>query len=234
MTNQICTIIGIGPGNGAAFARAFSERGYRVALLSRNLTYLNELASELKDPITLGCDVTDPAQIRDAFAELKKNAGPSDIVIYNAGEGQFANVEDATEADFELAWRINTLGLVTACKQVIPDMKSRGAGSIVVIGATASIRGGADFAPFASAKAAQRSLSQSMARHLGPSGVHVSYVIIDGVIGDAVWAGENMPDTPTDHFLAANDIAESVYFLTQQSRSAWTFELDLRPFGESW
>ena len=142
-------------------------------------------------------------------------------------------MDDTTPEAFESSWRVNALGCLACVKQVIPDMRKVKAGNIIVIGATASLRGGANFAAFASAKAAQRSLAQSMARHLGPECVHVSYVIIDGVV-DLERTRKMMPDKPDDYFLKPDDIAESVLFLTRQPRSAWTFELDLRPFGEKW
>ena len=230
----VCAIISVGPGNGAAFARKFSHERYQVGLLSRNIAYLEQLGKEIGGAVIVSCDPSNSTQISQSVAELEAVAGQIDVLIYNASTDHFSNIENATEADFENAWRVSTLGLVSASKQVIPSMKRRGAGNIVVIGATASIRGGAEFAPFAAAKAAQRSIAQSMARHLGPHGIHVSHVVIDGVIGDALWAQENMPDTPKEQFLSAADIAKSVYFLTQQPRSAWTFELDLRPFGEKW
>ena len=133
----------------------------------------------------------------------------------------------------ESSWRTNTLGLLVASQQVIPPMKARASGSIVVIGATASLRGGANSTAFASAKSAQRSLAQSMARRLGPTGIHVSYVIVDGII-DLERTRAARPDIPDEYYLQPDDIAQSVYDLTCQHRSAWTFELDLRPFGEKW
>jgi len=123
--------------------------------------------------------------------------------------------------------------LFVTVQEVLPDMRKAGGGNIVVSGATASLRGGANAAPFASAKAAQRSLAQSMARHLGPEKIHVSYVIIDGMI-DIPYIREMMPDKPTEYFLSPDDIAAAVFHLTQQPPSAWTFELDVRPFGEKW
>jgi len=116
---------------------------------------------------------------------------------------------------------------------VLPDMRTAGSGNIVVIGATASKRGGANFAAFASGKAAQYNLAQSMARHLDPERIHVSYVIIDGVV-DLERTRKRLPDKPDEFFLQPADIAESVYQLTRQKPSAWTFELDLRPFAEKW
>ena len=133
----------------------------------------------------------------------------------------------------EQAWRVNVLGCLTASQSVVPGMIEGGGGAVVVIGATASWRGGARATAFASAKAAQRSLAQSLARHLGPQGVHVGYVIIDGVI-DIPRTRARLADKPDEFFLKPSDIAESVYHLARQPRSAWTFELDLRPFGERW
>ena len=124
-------------------------------------------------------------------------------------------------------------GLMAAVKAVLPDMRAAGKGNIVVIGATASVKHGANFAAFTAAKAAQRALAQSIAKHVGREGVHVSLVIIDGVI-DIPRTREMLPDRPDDFFLKPDDIAQSVFFLTQQPKSAWTFELDVRPFGEKW
>ena len=112
-------------------------------------------------------------------------------------------------------------------------MRAKGEGNIIIIGATASLRGNIGTVPFASAKAAQRSLAQSLAKTLGPENIHVSYVIVDGVIG-LERTKKNMSDKPEDFFMNPDHIAESVYFLSRQPKSAWTFELDLRPFGEKW
>ena len=233
MNKPVCTIIGAGPGNGAAFARRFDKAGYRVALLARNLQYLGSLAGEISDGHAFQCDATDTGRISAALSEVEQSLGAIDVLIYNAGSGVFGNIENVALADIENAWRINTLGLAAAAKQVMPTMLKRQLGNIVVIGATASLRGGANFAAFASAKAAQRNLTQSIARHLGPNGVHVSYVIIDGII-DSKHTRERIPDMSPSAMLTPDDIAESIYFLVRQPRSAWTFELDLRPCGEPW
>jgi NAD(P)-dependent dehydrogenase (short-subunit alcohol dehydrogenase family) len=134
---------------------------------------------------------------------------------------------------FRTAWEINTGGLFLAVKDVLPDMREAEGGNIVVIGATASVKGGAAFAAFASAKAGQRSLAQSLARKLGPEKIHVSYVIVDGVI-DIPRTRKMLPDRPDDFFLKPDEIANSIFALSQQDASAWTFELDLRPFAEKW
>jgi len=233
MSKPICVVVGVGPGNGAAFARKFASEGYAVALLARNQDYLKELEVEIPGSKGFAFDVMDAEAVSRVFGQIKAEMGPVDVLVYNAGSGQFGSVDDTTPDDFEGSWRVNALGCFACAKPVIPDMREAKAGNLVIIGATASLRGGAYFAAFASAKAAQRSLAQSMARHLGPQGIHVAYVIIDGMI-DLERTRKMMPDKQDDDFLQPDHIAESVFFLTRQPRSAWTFELDLRPFREKW
>lgn len=233
MTKPVCAIVGAGPGNGAAFARKFASEGYDVALLARNQEYLKELEGQNPGSRAFIYDVTAVDKAGEVFDRIRAEMGPVRVLVYNAGSGQFGSVDDTTPEDFEGAWRVNALGCLACAKQVIPDMRKAKGGNIIVIGATASLRGGAGFAAFASAKAAQRSLTQSMARHLGKDHIHVSYVIIDGVI-DLERTRKMMPDQPDDYFLKPDHIAESVFFLTRQLPSAWTFEVDLRPFGEKW
>ena len=228
-----CVIAGVGPGNGASFARRFSAAGYRVAMLARNEEYLNELSDEVSDSYAIGCDVRDPEMVCKAFQRVHDELGSVDVLVYNAGAGEWASIEDTQIEGFESSWRTNALGLLVATQQVIPSMRACGRGMIVVIGATASLRGGARTTGFASAKAAQRSLAQSMARGLGPVGIHVSYVVIDGVI-DLERTRSRMPDRPDDFFLQPDAIAETVYQLTEQDSSAWSFEVDLRPYAEKW
>ena len=228
-----CVIIGVGPGNVASFARRFASAGYQVAILSRNETYLKQLSSEIEGSSPIYCDVCDPTSIGQAFDRVHEALGAVDVMIYNAGAGDWKSVEDTLLENFESSWKTNAFGLLAAGQQVIPAMKERGRGCIVVIGATASLRGGANTAGFAAAKAAQRSLTQSMARGLGPTGIHVSYVVIDGVI-DLERTRAVMTDRPDEFFLQPDAIAESVYNLTEQHRSAWSFEIDLRPHVEKW
>lgn len=233
MNKGVCVILGVGPGNGAAFAEKFSDEGYRVALCARNEKRLNEIATRIKNSSVFRYDVRDPEAPKRVFPEIRNQLGPVNILVYNAGAGAFANIDDATPEDFQAAWEVNTRGLFLAAKEVISDMRTAGGGNIVAIGATASLTGNAGFVPFASAKAAQRSLLQSLARYLGPERIHVSYVIVDGII-NLERTRKLMPDNPDEFFMEPAQIAESVYFLTKQPSQAWTFELDLRPFGEKW
>ena len=233
MSKPVCVVVGVGPGNGAAIARKFSAEGYCVALLARNQAYLKELASQIQDSQAYPYDVTVIETAQAVFNQIQTDLGAINVLVYNAGAGVFGNIDDATVEALQSAWDVNTRGLFVAAKQVAPQMRAIGGGAIVIIGATAALRGGANFAAFASAKAAQRSLAQSMARHLGPEKIHVSYVIIDGVI-DLEHTRQRLPDKPDEFFLKPDQIAESVFFLAQQPQQAWTFELDVRPFGEKW
>ena len=231
--SKVCVVAGVGPGNGASCCRRFAAEGYSIVMLARNADYLASLSAQLPGSLPIACDVRDPEAIETAFDRIRGEAGEVDVLIYNAGSGEWNSVEETTIEGMESSWRTNTLGLLVASQQVIPPMKARASGSIVVIGATASLRGGANSTAFASAKSAQRSLAQSMARCLGPTGIHVSYVIIDGII-DLERTRAARPDISDEYYLQPDDIAQSVYDLTCQHRSAWTFELDLRPFGEKW
>ena len=231
--SKLCVITGVGAGNGASFSRRFTREGYRVVMLARNLAYLETLAKEIPGSVAMECDVRDPGAIRDVFASIHEEIGTVDTLIYNAGAGEWASIMDTSLEGMQSSWATNTLGLVACAQQVIPSMTENGEGNIMVIGATASLRGGAQSTAFASAKAAQRSVAQSMARDLGPRGIHVGYLIIDGII-DIERTRERFPDRADHFFMRPDAIADSVYAMTQQDRSAWAFEIDLRPYGEKW
>lgn len=233
MSKPVCVITGVGPGNGAAFAKKFASKGYAVALLARNASHVEPLAAQLADANAYTCDVTQADAVETVFSQIRHELGLISVLIYNAGSGHFKNIDETTPAMFETDWRVNALGCLLISQQVLPDMRQLGGGNIVVIGATASLKGNAGFAPFAAAKSAQRSLAQSMARHLGPEHIHVAYVIVDGVV-DLNRTRQAMPDKPDDFFINPGHIAESVWHLVMQKPSAWTFELDLRPFAEKW
>jgi NAD(P)-dependent dehydrogenase (short-subunit alcohol dehydrogenase family) len=233
MTKPVCVVLGIGPGNGAAFARRFAGEGYAVAMLSRSTELSGKLAKELSDARAYECDAGNAASIEKAFAQVRKDLGEVDVLVYNAGSGVWGNIEEVTAEGFETSWRVNALGAFVAAKQVISAMKKKGAGNIVFIGATASRRGNIRTAAFAPGKAAQRSLAEAMAKHLWPQGIHVSVVIVDGVI-DLPRTRERLPDKPDSFFLNPADIASTVYWVTQQPRSAWSFEVESRPFAEVW
>lgn len=229
----VAVVAGAGPGNGQALARRFAEAGYAVALLARDQARVTALASEIPDARGYACDVGDAGSVSAAFTNIRGDLGEVDVLLYNAGSGVFADVETITPEQFEASWRVNAFGALLCAKEAIPHMVERGKGDIVFIGATASRRGGANTAAFAPAKAAQRSLAESMARKLWPKGVHVALVIVDGVV-ETPASRERMPDRPVEAFVSPVSLAETVYGLTIQDRRGWSFELEVRPFLEPW
>jgi len=230
MAKPLCVVVGIGPKNGAAFARVFARANYQLALVSRRTDLSDALARELSEASSYACDVADPDAVARTFAAIRSERGAPEVLIYNAGSGVFKTAEELSPQELEQSFKVNALGLLCAAQQVLPEMRREGRGSIVVVGATASLRGRPKTAAFAAAKAAQRSLAQSLARQCAPEGIHVSLMIIDGGIGNA--------DAPADQAdakrLRPEDIADEAMHLVRQDRSAWTFELDLRPLQETW
>lgn len=234
MTRPVCVVIGVGPGNGAAIARRFAAEGYAVAVAARSAAYVEEVARGLGEPSrAYACDAADPRALRATLEAIQRDLGDVDVLAYNAGSGVWGNVEEITPEAFEAAWRVNALGALVAAQQVVPAMKRKGQGSIVLVGATASRRGGPGSAAFSSAKGAQRLLAESMARHLWPAGVHVAVVIVDGVV-DLPRTRERMPDKPDSFFIRPDDVAETILSVVRQPRSTWSFEVEARPFGERW
>ena len=229
----VCAVVGVGPGNGAAFARRFAGDGYRVALMARTLAFSEDLAKSLPGARAFGCDVTEPSSITSAFSAVEQELGTPEVVIYNAGSGVFAPFDQLAASDFEQAWRVNALGLLLVAQRVTPAMKSAGRGSVVVVGATASRRGMPRTAAFAPAKAAQKSLTESLARTLWPSGVHVSLIIVDGVV-NLPRTREWLKDKPDSFFVQPDDVAATASWLVKQPSSAWSFEVEARPLGETW
>ena len=233
MQAPLCIIAGVGPGNGMALCKRFRQAGFRTAILARDLGKLQQFAKGDEDIYAFACDLSDPESIKATFAKIIASHGVPEVVIYNAGSGLFGTAMDVTEQDFETAWRVNALGLLQVSKVVAPLMIENGGGSLLVTGATASVRGGANFAAFSSAKAAQRNLAQSLGRSLGSQGIHVALVIVDGVI-DMPRTRELFPDKADSFFLQPDAVAETFYHLSRQGPSAWTFEVDLRPSLEAW
>jgi NAD(P)-dependent dehydrogenase (short-subunit alcohol dehydrogenase family) len=232
MTKPVCVVVGVGPGAGAAVARRFAA-DHSIALLARSTATSEELAGALPDARAYACDVTDADSVASTSAVIERDQGPIAVVAYNAGSGTWGTVETITPAQLQSALAVNTMGLLHVSQAVVPAMSARGAGAIIITGATASRRGGAKTAAFAPAKAAQRSLAESMARHLWPKGIHVALIIVDGII-DLAATRARMSDKPDSFFIKATELAETFYHLAHQPRSAWSFEVEARPFAEAW
>ena len=229
----VCAVVGIGLGNGEALARRFAADGYAVALMARRAELTAKLAGELPLARAYACDAADGSSVSAAFAQTRAEIGDVDVLVFNAGAGVWGTIEDVSANDFERAWRVNTLGLFLTAKEVIPAMRARGGGAIIVIGATASRRGVAGTAAFAPAKMAQKGLAELMARHLGPAGIHVALIIVDGAVRSPA-ALARFPDRPSDAFIAPEGVADIAANLVRQDRSAWSFEVEARPYVEKW
>lgn len=232
MTRPLCTIIGHGQGLGMAYARTFQKSGYDLALASRSGTGFDGGDRKAK---AYSCNAGDAKQVQKTLAAVERDfERPIDLLIYNADTASFGTLDEITEETLENAWRASVAGLYACARYLAPGMIERGSGTIIVTGATASLRGNLWTTAFAPAKSAQRVLAQSLAKQLGPKGIHVGYLIIDGVIDTADTRANFAPNEPDEFFMKAAKIAEAALYLVSQDRSAWTFELDLRPFGEKW
>lgn len=232
-SSSVCVVVGIAAGNGEAFARRFAAAGYTIALVSRQMSSCAELQKSLPRAYAFQCDVTDAEAVQQTFSEIAQSLGTPDVVIYNVGRSAWGGIDKVTPAEFEAAWRLNAMGLFLVAQAISPQMQARASGSLIVVGATASRRGSAGMAAFASAKSAQRVLAESLARHLGPMGIHVALMILDGVVAESE-VSKLFSDRPADSFIRPEAVAETAYRLSQQHQSAWSFEVELRPFNEKW
>ncbi len=233
MTAPVALVAGVGRGTGGAVARRFATAGYRVALLARSEGRLKEFEAKLDGSLAIPCDVSNEAAINEAVATCMSEMGVPDVVVHNAPRGVFGTFQEIDPKDMEEAFRVNTMSLLYLARAVAADMVNRGSGAIIVTGNTSAFRGKPDYSGFAPTKAAQRILAESMARDLGPKGIHVAYVMIDAVI-DLRWTRRSRPHLKDEDFAKPDDLAESIFQVSQQPRSAWTFNMDLRPFKEVW
>lgn len=226
-------ITGVGPGTGSALARRFHEGGYQVAMMARNAERLATLEHELPGSIAVPCDVSDPQALENALDSMEAKVGAPTVVIHNAVGGAFGSFLDIAPEILERNFKINVMGLLHLARWAAPRMERAGGGTLLVTGNTSAVRGKANFAGFASTKAAQRILAESMAREMGPKGVHVAYLMIDAVI-DLAWTRERYKDASDDFFIKPADIAQEAWHIAHQPRSAWSFLTEIRPFGERW
>ena len=224
----VAAIVGHGPGLGESYATVFGDAGYDLALLSRSG------GDQGGDALSLACDVADGASLGQALDRAERDLGPIDVLIYNASLAHFGPLEEITPEAFEASWRVDALGLFNVARHLAPKMTARGSGAIIVSGATAALRGNLWTTAFSSSKSAQRILAQSLAKQLGPKGVHIAYIVIDGVIDTADTRAGFAKGKPDDFFLKPEAIARTALDIARQDRSAWTFQTDLRPFGENW
>ena len=232
MGDKVCLVTGVGWGTGAAVVRRFAG-DYQVAMLARNGERLNRIAAETANAHAFPCDVADGDALQATVAEVVSRLGAPEVVVHNAVGGAFGEFTEIDASILERNFAVNTVALLRLAQLVAPAMVERGRGSIVCTGNTAAYRGKPTFAGFAPTKAAQRILAESMARTLGPKGVHVAYVAVDAVI-DLRWTRARSPDAPDEFFCKPDDIAGEVWHLAHQPKSAWSFDVTIRPFGEKW
>jgi len=223
--SRTAVVVGAGPGIGRAAALKFAKEGYSVALVGRTKAKLDLIKGDIEKnggkAESFAADSTDQKQVEAAFGQIKSTFGDPEVLVYNASGFVRGGILDLDPKVVENQWKISTLGALLASQQVLREMSKKKKGTIIFTGATASLRGGANFAGFAIGKWGLRALAQSIAREFQPQGIHVAHVIIDGGVG---------PDDATK--LSPEAIADTYWFLHTQHHTAWTLELDLRPSPE--
>jgi NAD(P)-dependent dehydrogenase (short-subunit alcohol dehydrogenase family) len=228
-------VVGVGPGLGAAVARRFGREGLHVVLAARQAGHLDPVVKAIEaaggSAEGHALDATDEAAVEALFGRLDAKDAPLDLAVYNAGAFMRASILEATAADFERCWRIGCLGGFLVGRAAAKRMAARGAGTVIFTGATASRRGSAQFFNLAVGKFGLKALAESMARELQPKGVHIAHVVIDGQIASERYASL-AKERPPAGLLDPDAIAETYWQLHRQHRSAWTFELELRPWVE--
>lgn len=238
-----CLIVGVGEGVGGAIAKAFAAEGYAVCVTrrARNLDQLEALAGEIRAAggtvHAFGCDARSEDETVALFDKIEAEIGPLEVVVFNIGANVRFGIVETTSRVFHKVWEMACFSGFLAGREAARVMTPRGRGTILFTGATASVRGSKGFAAFAAAKAGLRALAQSMARELGPVGIHVAHIVVDGAIdGNFTRANRtNVQDLlDADSILKPEVIAQNYVWLAHQQRSAWTHELDLRPWSETW
>ncbi len=228
----VAVVVGVGPGLGAALARRFA-REYAVAITARSAAYMQSLAADIRDAggvaLEVQADAGNREQIAAGFKLIRERLGEVDVLLYNAGAGPFGSLAEVTPEQFENCLRVNALGAFLCAKECVPAMLARGRGVILFTGATAGVKAGARSTAFGPANFAKRGLAQSLARDLGPKGIHVAWVNIDGAID---LPNRSIPGLKKEDMLNPDAIAETYWHLAHQDRSAWTMEMEVRPFKE--
>jgi NAD(P)-dependent dehydrogenase (short-subunit alcohol dehydrogenase family) len=242
-TPGACLVIGAGIGVGGAIARAFAARGHAVCLTRRprNLDQVEALADEIRAEggraHAYGVDARSEDEMVALFDRIEAEVGPLEVVVFNIGANVRFDIRDTTARVFTKVWEMACFAGFLAGREAARVMVPRGRGTILFTGATASIRGREGFAAFAAAKHGLRAVAQSMARELGPRGIHVAHVVVDGAI-DGAFTRSTRADVQDlldrDLILKPEDIAANYVWLHTQPKSAWTHELDLRPWSETW
>ncbi|MFM8511045.1 MAG: SDR family oxidoreductase [Betaproteobacteria bacterium] len=237
----VCCVIGAGDATGSAVSRWFAREGYTVCAARRTEAALKPLVDQLTTEggraLAFGLDARREDQVVSFFNRVEAEVGPIEVVVFNVGGNVRFPILETTAQKYFKVWEMCALAGFLVGREAARVMVPRGRGTVLFTGATASLRGGAGFSAFAGGKAALRALAQSMARELGPKGLHVAHVVIDGLI-DTAFSREHfaqrVADAGPDGVLNPDHIAQAYWWLHSQPRDAWTFEMDLRPFVERW
>jgi len=238
---QCAVVVGAGNGTGAEVAKLLAREGYSVTLARRSADAMAPLVAEIESSggaaLAVGADASDEEQVAMLFDQAERHFGAPRIVVFNAAGFAKGSIRETSSADFEEIWRATSYGGFVVGREAARRMEFQGEGSILFTGATAAIKASAGFAAFAAGKHGLRAVAQSMAKELGPEGIHVAHLIVDGVI-DVPRVLLHMADLAASKgengLVDPKSIAATLLWLHHQPRDAWTFELDIRPFKESW
>jgi NAD(P)-dependent dehydrogenase (short-subunit alcohol dehydrogenase family) len=234
-------VIGAGDATGSAVARRFAKEGYTVCVARRTATALKPLVDQIivegGRAVAFGLDARREDQVVNFFQHIEAEVGPVEVLVFNVGGNVRFPILETTSQKYFKVWEMCAMAGFLAGREAARIMLPRGRGTLLFTGATASLRGAAGFSAFAGGKAALRALAQSMARELGPKGLHVAHVVIDGMIDTAFTRehfAQRVEEVGPDGILNPDHIADAYWWLHEQPRDAWTFELDLRPSAERW
>jgi NAD(P)-dependent dehydrogenase (short-subunit alcohol dehydrogenase family) len=243
-SEKVAILVGAGDAIGAAVARRFAQGGFTVCVARRDAEKSRQLADELKAAghalHAYSVDARKEDEVRQLFAQVEKDVGPVEVCLFNAGSNVNKSIAETSEKLFFKAWELACYAGFLVGREAARHMVPRGRGTILFTGATASLRGGKGFAAFSAAKFGLRAVAQSMARELGPKGVHVVHLIIDAGVDSAAIherlkaSGVDLANIRPDSLTKTSSIADAYWFAHQQSRDGWTHELDLRPSVETW
>jgi len=238
---SVCCVIGAGDATGSAVAKRFAREGYTVCAARRTeaalMPLVNQISAAGGRALAFGLDARREDQVVNFFNRIEIEVGPIEVVVFNVGGNVRFPVLETTAQKYFKVWEMCALAGFLVGREAARVMLTRGRGTLLFTGATASFRGGAGFSAFAGGKAALRALAQSMARELGPKGLHIAHVVIDGLIDTAAIRAnfpQRVAEAGVDGILQPDHIAEAYWWLHQQPRDTWTFELDLRPSVERW
>jgi len=244
----VAVVVGVGPGIGAATAKRFAREGYVVALIARRTEHTSVVEKDIRESggeaVSFQVDVSSEESVKAGFKSVRGTIGDPQVLVYNAAARRFKTqgINELSAEEFHNFWKINCFGAFLVCQEVVPAMINSNCGTIIFTGATASVRALSGFSSFSVGKFGLRALAQSLAHELGPKGIHIVHVIVDGKVDVPIVRNyvnkyvQSIVDTnanaPISEWMDPRDIADLYWMLHSQPKNVWTFELDLRPYNE--